>query len=187
MRLRDFQQNLDKKFQSNINKITNLVEEVAGHLETPTPKAALNFALELLKPYLRSIDLRTSRLSPTHVEVIVPNKKKNLNENEEVDEGILLSSAIYAAELLWKKKQPEGGSTLRMTSAQIEILKPRKTHLRLRTELSLIAREAIFAELAEKNESHQDFTVQIYDAEDQIVGQIFLKITLHYQPVLKWK
>lgn len=187
MRLQDFQQNLDKKFQSNINKITNLVEEVTGHLKTQTPKSALNFALDLLKPYLQALELRISRLSLSSIEIIVPAKSKNLNSNNEIDEGILLSSALYGIQLLWEKRKPEGPTEIRMTAAQIEILKPRRGNLRLRTELGEIAREAIFAELVQNSRSHQDFSVQIFDEHDQIVAQIFLKIEFQHQPVLKWK
>jgi hypothetical protein len=179
MRLRNFQQiqsHLQKKISKNINKkfnkITGLVEEVTEQLDLRQPKTVLNFALDMIKPYLQTLGLRISKLSEEQIEVVLPEKFKYMDINQELDEGAVCSAAVFSFRQLWNRNSPKGHFEIHIQKIHFERFRDLHSDLLLRLELGKLNREAIFADLSDTKRASTDMIVHIYDREEQLVGQV---------------
>ena len=99
MRLRDFQLDINKK----IKMLSQLFGEVSDSVQSPRMRAFLTSALEFLRPHHVALGLRVSRLSTTHVEVVIPGGKRNLSDRGEIDPGILTTAATLGLQLLLRR------------------------------------------------------------------------------------
>jgi hypothetical protein len=194
MRLRNFQQiqsRLQKKFGKNLNKkfnkITGLMEEVTEQIDLRQPKTVLNFALDMIKPYLQTLGLRISKLSEEQIEVVLPEKFKYMDVNQELDEGAVCSAAVFAFRQLWLRNSPKGHFEIHIQKIQFERFRDLASDLFLRLELGTLNREAIFADLSDRKKAQTDMIVHIYDQKEQLVGQVNILAELNLVEAIEWK
>jgi len=194
MRLRNiqrFQSRIQKKIgqniHRNIDRFTDIVEEVSEAIDAKSPKSVLNFALDALKPYLKALGLRISRLSEEKIEVILPEKYHTTGTDEQPDEGAICSAASFAFRQLWRRNAPKGKFSISIQKLNFEKIRNMKGDLSFRFELPKLSREAIFADLADKEQSDSEFVIHIYNGDEQIVGEIHIQAHLHLNKSLEWK
>lgn len=179
-------QNINK----NILRLTDLVEEVSEAIDAKSPKTVLNFALDVIKPYLQALGLRVSRISEENIEVILPAKFQSTSQDQQLDEGAICSAGIFAFKQLWKKNSPKGKFSI---SIQKIIFEKIRTHqfehgdLSLRFELPKLTRETIFADLSDRENNQSQFLILVYNQSEHIVAEIHLVADLHLNKSLEWK
>jgi len=166
---------------------------VSGALEGVVPpeilhkgRRGLNFALDLFQPHVQSLGLRVPKLSRSQVEVVVPDKERNLDTRGFIQEGAVMTAALEACRFIWDQNRPEGSFHLEFTHFQMEILKPFRGELRLRVELPELVREASYTELETSQKSQHELQVQIFDQSEILLAQIRVGVRLSLVPSLEW-
>ena len=85
--------------------------DFAGFIEPWAPQASreiLSTVLDFFRPLALGLGLRISKLKDTQLEMILPARKKNRNENEQMDESALLAAALRGTKILWLRNAPLG-------------------------------------------------------------------------------
>lgn len=180
MRVRDFQQDFNKIAEQ-------IVGQIAEQISSPHAKRVLNSALDLIRPHFLSLGLRVTRLGAHEIEVLIPKKKRNLDERGDFIPGILMSSATEAYRLLWTRNAPPGEFQIIIDGVQYQALKNPKGVVRVRMELSELSREARLAELSKNKSSEHEGVLRLHDEEDQICAEINIKSRLLLKEMLEWK
>jgi acyl-coenzyme A thioesterase PaaI-like protein len=164
----------------------NIAENLSQDLWRKT-KQGLNFALDYVRPFFKSLGLRIAKLRSTQIEIIIPTKPKNWKSNGRIHEGVLLSTMIEAIEILWHRNRPEGNFNLQIQKAQIEFYKTLNSDIRFRMEMTEIERESVFAELNKTQESEQELIGKFYNQDEILVAEGQLKIKLTSPLEIEWK
>jgi hypothetical protein len=191
MRLRDFQRDFNKNFSKNLNKVTDLMGDLATdvveQVNSPKAKAALNSALDVLRPHFLSLGARISILSSSQVELTLPRKKRNLDEHNQILPEVQISAAVEAYRMLWRRNASEGEFQIVIKDIQAKLLKFSKSNLKIRGELSDITRESKWAELARYKRSTHEMTLHLFDEQDQICTEIDIQSEIYLKEMLEWK
>lgn len=161
--------------------------DVAEQVNSPAAKRALNSALDLIKPHFISLGARISILSTSQVELKIPRKARNLDEHGQILPGVQVSAAVEAYRLLWKRNAPNGHFQIVIKSVQAKFLKFTKDDLKVRGELSDLAREARWAELAKHKQSQHQMTLHFFDEQGQICSEVEIESELYLKEMLEWK
>lgn len=179
--------NFNKITKGDLKPIRRVLEDVADGLKSPRVRRAFNSALDYLRPYVQSLGLRITSLNRTRVEILLPAKARNLNEQNQILEGAVISAASHAYRLLWGENKLEGDFQIQITAISLQKQKALLKDLRLRWELTELQREAIFAELISDKKSYQDAVISVYDRDDLLVAQVELKAEISLTEMLEWK
>lgn len=161
--------------------------DLTALLEEISPKAshvALSYAMDLLRPFSAGMGFRITRLSDVQVELLIPARTRNRNENGELHEGAILAGVFEGMRLLWERHAPLGDFKIRVQKTQIEMFKHPEEDVRVRLELSESLRESVLAELRKKRLAHAEMRAQVYDPNDQAVAEIHFHLELAHVPVL---
>lgn len=161
--------------------------DLAAMLEEVSPRtsrAALSVALDLVRPFSAGMGFRISRMSNEQIEMVIPDRTRNQNENGMIHEAASMAAAIEAVKLLWLRHAPIGEVEMKIKSTSMEIFKDAKGELRVRLEIPEAARELILATVRQEKKATQDLHVQLLDTGDAAVAAIEVKLELHYNPSL---
>lgn len=192
----ELEQNLRQQLESAKKGIKSELEDrgirlsatdLAALLEEVSPKAshaALSYALDIVRPFSAGMGLRISRLSDSQVEMIIPARTRNLNENKFVHEGAITTAAIEAAKLLWLRHAPMGNFEIMASHCDIEFFKNQKGECRVRMELPETIREVVLAEIRDHREAQADVELKVFDGNDQTVGEVRLHLKFKHTPAL---
>lgn len=164
--------------------------DLAAALEGLSPKAshaALSYAADLLRPFAAGMGLRISRLSDLQIEVILPARTRNMDDQKKIHEAAILAAAIEATRTLWNRHAPLGDFSLSVARAELEVLKPVRSDLRLRLEISESLRESTLAEMRRHRKSTSDVLVQAFDEKDSLMAEINLHLEMKHIPSLASK
>lgn len=193
----ELEQNLRSQLQTAKDGLKTQLEErgirmsaadLAALLEEVSPKvshAALSYALDVVRPFSAGMGLRVSRLSDTHVEMIIPTRTRNLNEQGYLHEGALSTAAIEAAKLLWMRHAPMGNFTIQVTKLEIELFRELSEEGRLRLEVPESTKEVVLSEIRDRRESEADADVRIADGNEQTVAEVRMRLKFKHTPLLR--
>jgi len=164
------------------------LQDVSQFVEEYSPRGAawvLNFALDLFRPFSGGMGLRVARISDSQIEIVLPTRRHNLNSEGRIHEGALVTAAVEAAALLWKRHWNQGEVRFHLIEEQMQIHKADfQGNCRIRMELSETQRESVLGQLRFSNQSETHAIIFIYDDKDQLVGEIALKIKFVLIPAL---
>lgn len=189
-----FQKNVGKKLSKNLKKMTGsayelaetLAEELVSHLQGKQPRHILNFALDFIRPYIQTLGLRVSKLTPEKVEIVIPSKALHQDANQNLDEGALVSAALFAFKTLWRKNAPKGHFKIEVKKFEYEKIRDPQAPVRIRIEMSALARETLFAELSENKSAVQELTANILDTDQQILAKVHIQAELGLLKAINW-
>lgn len=192
----ELEQNLRQQLQNAKEGLKSQLEDrgirlsaadLAALLEEVSPKAshaALSYALDMVRPFSAGMGLRISRLSDTQVEMIMPARTRNMNEQNQLHEGAMTAAAVEAAKLLWMRHAPMGNFEITVSRMQCEFFKIQTDEVRLRMELPESTRETVLAELRDRRESKAEAELMIFDDHDQAVAEVHLHLVFKHTPAL---
>lgn len=192
----ELEQNLRSQLQTAKDGLKTQLEErgirmsaadLAALLEEVSPKvshAALSYALDVVRPFSAGMGLRVSRLSDTHVEMIIPTRTRNLNEQGFLHEGALSTAAIEAAKLLWMRHAPMGNFTIQVAKLEIELFRELSEEGRLRLEVPESTKEVVLSEIRDRRESEAEADVRIADGNEQTVAEVRMRLKFKHTPAL---
>ncbi len=164
-----------------------LASEVVEQIGSPKTKAALNSALDILRPHFLSLGARVSVLSSSQVELILPRKIRNLDEHGQILAEVQISAAVEAYRMLWRRNAPQGQFQILIKNVHAQFLKFTQSDLKIRGELSEITREARWSELAKNKHSRHEMTFHFYDDQNQICSEVEIHSELFLKEMLEWK
>jgi hypothetical protein len=162
--------------------------DVAEFVEKWTPKAsqeALSYVLDVTKPFLMGLGFRISKLSQTQIEIVIPHRRKSLNDAGEIHEGILLSAGVEAVRWLWTKQSMLGQFHLDVLDIRWNKMKKTQTLQKVRYEVDADQREVVLSNLRLNSQEDVDAYLHFYDENDQLTSELQMKVRLHHQPTLE--
>jgi hypothetical protein len=170
MRLRDFQQDFNRNFKKIAGLMGELADDLTGSLDQAQMRRLLNSALDWVRPYHLSIGFRVRKLSRSQVEAVIPDRTHNLNSQNELEEGVVVSVAQQMAKLLIARWEvPVEWEVVAMTFGKLH---PLKSTLIARLQWEDLAREALRAELVAEATAEQEFFIHLYDLQDMRVADV---------------
>mgnify|MGYP001308271281 CR=1 FL=1 len=191
MRLRNFQPDINKNLRLGVDQLTLFLSDFVATVQNPRTKRLLASALELVRPQHLALGIRVSRLSTTHVEVVVPNRRKNQTLAGELDPGVLVTASLLGADLLLSRMdQPH---VLSPECQRVEWQKFRSLkgaplrELRGRLEITKLNQETLKLEIRKRGESHLELMMNFYDGEEQRVAECQMSFICREQNQLNWK
>ena len=202
MILRDFQQNfqqIERDFQRLKSDVTDsMVTWMEGAIEQLPSRwssqpgfrrwqPALERIVDQLRPSVRALRLRVTRLGLSQIEMILPAHRWVLDENRRIEEGVLASTAAQGFRLLWKRNTPPKTLNIAIEEFRVEISRPPISDLHVRAELNDLQRETILADLLNQKHAVHEMTFQFFDREEQVVATAVVKGRLVWVQSLGWK
>lgn len=162
--------------------------DLAALLEEYSPQAsnaALSYALDILRPFSSGMGLRVSKLADTHIEVIVPNRTRNMNEYKVLHEGALQTAAIESAKILWMRHAPMGIFIAELEKMEAEHLGTSEEEVRMRLEITDEQRESVLEQIRETRESKTECEVTCFDNYDQVLAKFKMTLKFKHTPSLE--
>jgi hypothetical protein len=184
-----FGKNLRKNLEMKLHErgISLRSTDLAALIEARAPKssrAALGFALDLIRPFTAGMGLRISRLSDQNIEMILPVRKRNEAAPGRIHEGAMLTAALEAARLLWLRHAPHGEFSVQLKEATLQILQDYEGDLILRMELQEMQRETVLMQLRRHQQATPGTSVNIFDSKKKAIGKIEMTLHLVHIPML---
>lgn len=162
--------------------------DLAALLEDVAPAAsrgALNAALEFLRPFTAGLGFRVARLADTQVEIVIPERPRNLSDDGRVHEGVCVSAGLEAARLLWERHAPLGRFETEVKSLSFEQHRRGQGDLRVRLEVTETARENLLSQLRREREALSEMSLRFIDEGGQAVADMNLALKLKHTPSLE--
>lgn len=193
----ELEQSLRKGFETKRDQLKKELEsrglrlsaaDLAALVEDVAPVAsrgALNAALDFLRPFTAGLGFRISRLSDTQIEIVVPVRSRNLNDDGRLHEGVALSAGIEAAKLLWERHAPLGVFETEVRSLSFEQHRRGQGDLRVRLEISETSRENLLSRLRQSREALSEMSLRFVDDGEQTVADMNLCLRLKHIPSLE--
>ncbi len=187
--LREQVGNLKDQFKSQLEErgIRLSAADFAAMLEEISPKAshaALGYALDMTRPFTSGMGLRISQLSDEHIEMILPARTRNLNDEKEMHEGAILAASVEAVKILWMRHAPVGDFKIKIQKMSFESVKHVNQDSRIRVELSESVRENSLAALRVHRQTQLSMNVQIQDEQEQTIASVQIEVDLQHTPSL---
>lgn len=195
MRLRDFHQDINKKFEilkemDRAQLFRGLVQDISQWVETmqtPWAKHLLSSALEFVRPHHLALGLRFSRLSTTHVEVVVPKQVGFTSERDVADPGVYTTAAALGAQLLMRRLDLSDLGPLHLKDLHLQILGLESGEVRGRMEFTKLAQEALRVELKKKGFAQLDLMMSFFDESEKRIADVTLNYGCQSADQLGWK
>jgi acyl-coenzyme A thioesterase PaaI-like protein len=184
---------LRKNFERNLKKtltdrgLSLRPTDLAALVEGVAPKStrvALSFALDLLRPFSAGMGFRVTRLSDRHVELVIPGRRRNQDEEGRIHEGALFTGAIEAARLLWLRHAPLGDFKVHLEDCVFHILQDYAGDLRVRMELPEMQVEKVLSQIRSRQVASTEVTLSFFDDKEKNVAEANLSLQLKHTPGL---
>lgn len=162
--------------------------DFASFVENWAPKTsrdALSYVLNFIRPVVLGMGFRISRLSDEKIEIVIPPRSKNKNEEGSVHESILIAAAVEGAKTLWLRHAPLGDFHIRVDEINLKNLKLSTAEIRLRLEAPEILRQSVLGQLRVMNRARIENHIQFFEQGDQLVAEVTLHLTVSTTSLLQ--
>lgn len=167
--------------------LSELFGDVTETVQSPWAKAFLTSALEFFRPHHLALGLRISRLSTTHVEVLVPGNKRSLTDKLELDPGVLTTAAVLGMQLLLRRIDQPDFESFRIAEAHLLRWDDLAGELRGRLEFDKLSQEAFRAELRKTGFSELALEMNFFDEFEKRVASCSLVLLCRSSDQIPWK
>ncbi len=175
MRFIKIQRDIENHFKKNIQRAGETAEKVVNdfalHLNEGKAKTFLNSALDVLRPHFVSLGARVSILSQTKIEVLLPLKSRNIDEQGRVIPGVQTSLAIECFKMLWSRKSPLGVLSIRIKEVKSQFFRETSSDLIFRSSLSETHRELVWSLLHQDKKADVELGVLAFDLDGQTISE----------------
>lgn len=180
-----FRKNIEKNLQAK--GLSLRPTDLAALVEGVAPKStrtALSYALDLFRPFSAGMGFRVARLSDRHVELIVPRRMRNEDDEGRIYEGALFTAALEASRLLWLRHAPLGGFKVHLKESAFRILQDYMGDVRVGMELTEMQVETVLADLRRSQTAVTEVSLHFYDQKEKSVAEAYLTLQLIHTPEL---
>lgn len=161
--------------------------DLAALVEGVVPKSSrtvLSYALDFLRPFSAGMGFRITRLSDRHVELVVPARKRNQDEEGRIHEGALLTGALEAARLLWLRHAPLGDFKAHLQEVSFRVVQDYYGDIRVRMELPEMQCEKVLAQIRSHQQAQTDVVLHFFDEKEKSVAEATMTLQLKHTPGL---
>lgn len=161
--------------------------DLAAFVEGVVPKSsrvALSYALDFLRPFSAGMGFRITRLSDRHVELVIPARKRNQDDEGRIHEGALLTGALEAARLLWLRHAPLGDFKVHLQQSTFQVLQDYAGDIRVRMELPEVQCEDVLAQIRSHQQAQTDVVLHFFDEKEKSVAEVTMTLQLKHTPGL---
>jgi acyl-coenzyme A thioesterase PaaI-like protein len=161
--------------------------DLAAFVEGVVPKSsrtALSYALDFLRPFSAGMGFRIARLSDRHIELVVPARKRNQDEDGRIHEGALLTGALEAARLLWLRHAPLGDFKVHLLDTTFHVVQDYFGDVSIRMELPEMQCENVLAQIRSRQEAKTDVVLHFFDEKEKSVAEATMTLQLKHIPGL---
>lgn len=180
-------QNLKVFFE--VKGIRPHIVDFMSYVEKWSPQAsreALSYFLDFFRPSTLGMGLRVSKLNDTQIEMVLPKRPKNVDEEGNWLDSCIVTAAVESFKILWLRHAPIGEFHFHIDKLSYEKRKDDEGDtLRVRYELSAEAREAALTELRSQTVTNVETQLFIFDDKDAIVSEV--KIVARLKSALQLK
>lgn len=153
--------------------------DFAGFIEHWAPRTsrdALSYVLNFMRPVVLGMGFRISRLTDEKVEVIIPFRSKNKNEEGALHESVLLAAGIEGAKTLWLRHAPLGEFHFQIEEFSFKNIKNSAREVRMRLEAPETLRQSVLGQLRVVNRASIENHIQFFEDGDQLVAELQLRL-----------
>lgn len=167
--------------------------DFATYIEPWAPQVSreiLSAILDFFRPLALGLGLRITKLKDTQLEMILPARKKNRNENEQIDEAALLAAALRGAKILWLRNAPLGQFKQTVKNLHLRSIDNPEEGMSLnakyflRLELKEAQRELVLSQVRIQGVAPSEILVQVYNENEQLKYEIQITLELASTPQL---
>ncbi len=161
--------------------------DLAALVEGVAPKssrAALSYALDFMRPFSAGMGFRVTRLSDRYIELVIPARKRNQDEEGRIHEGALMTGALEAARLLWLRHAPLGDFKVHLVKSVFNIFQDYMGDIRVRIELPEIQCEVVLAQVRKNQQAQAEVVLHFYDEKEKSVAEATMTLQLKHTPGL---
>ncbi|MBL7543112.1 MAG: hypothetical protein JNL11_04810 [Bdellovibrionaceae bacterium] len=167
-------QNLKVFFE--VKGIRPHIVDFMSYVEKWTPQAsreALSYFLDFFRPATLGMGLRVSKLNDTQIEVVLPKRPKNLDEDGQWLDSAMITASVESVKILWLRHAPIGDFQFQIDKLSYEKRKDDQSdNVRVRYELSAETRESALADLRSQSLSNVETQLFIFDDKESIVAEV---------------
>lgn len=159
-------------------RLKNLALDLTEQLDNSRLKNWSRAVLDWIYPPLVGAGVRIRFLDSEKIEISLPNRDRNCNENGQLDEGLICTTAAYAFKLLWRQALSSQEVRIQLSSLSMQVLSDLQGSVGIRMALPEALRESAFAELAQSGRSRLELTAELFNQDQQLLGQVQLNFEL---------
>lgn len=165
----------DRGIKRSLPDLLMLIEEISP----PASNAALSYALDALKPFDAGLGLRIARLTDQQIEMVIPRKSRNLNEDQIIHEAVIMGAAIEAVKSLWDRHCPtEIKMKIRFNKIEIKLNELTPSEFRVRYEVPESIRERALADLRSGGPVRVEGSLLAFDENEKCVAEVSLQFEI---------
>jgi acyl-coenzyme A thioesterase PaaI-like protein len=127
---------------------------------------------------------RVTRLSDRHIEMVIPARKRNQDEDGRIHEGALFTGALEAARLLWLRHAPLGDFKVHMKDCIFHVLQDYTGDVRVRMELPEMQVQTVMAQIRSRQWTLTEMSLHFYDDKEKSVAEATMTLHLKHTPSL---
>lgn len=154
-------------------------------------REALSYFLDFFRASTIGMGLRIATINDTQIEVVLPNRPRNLDEDGYFLESALVTAGIESFKLLWLRHAPIGDFHFKIQKINFEktsaALNEKKfKNYRARFEIQVEQREAVLNELRTEQKTLVEHKVLFFDENEALAGEMFLQSWISVTPALEF-
>lgn len=175
LQLKELAQTLGSGLQSQVQEWINNPQKVAALIEEKSPRLSrelLSVASNITDPFVVGMGLQISKLEEDLVEVVLPQRWKNLADGGEYHKGALCTLAEFTSKLYWNRHLNALAARGKVRRLEANFLQQGKGNLVAKYSLSSAEREAFLFRLRTEQEPVIDALVKIYDSQEKLVAEV---------------
>lgn len=167
-------QNLKVFFE--VKGIRPHIVDFMSYVEKWTPQAsreALSYFLDFFRSSTLGMGLRVSKLNDTQIEVVLPKRARNLDEDGGWLDSSVITAAVESFKILWLRHAPIGEFHFYIEKLVYEKRRSETSDtLRVRYELSSESREGALTELRAHGVTRIETSLFVFDEKETIISEV---------------
>ena len=153
-------------------------------------REALSYFLEFFRPATIGMGLRIAKINDTQIELIIPDRHKNKDEEGYFLDSALTTSGVESFKLLWLRHAPIGEFHFKIQKMTFEKMgnafnEKKINTVRVRFELPAEFREGALAQLRSEQKTVVDHKISFFDENDSLFAEMSLQSWISVTPILE--
>ncbi len=153
-------------------------------------REALSYFLDFFRSSTLGMGLRVAKINNTQIEMILPDRSRNLDEEGYFLESALMTAGIESFKLLWLRHAPIGNFQFKIQKIHFEkvssVLNEKKfKSYRARFEIQSEQREMVLAQLRADQKALVEHKILYFDEKEALAAEMTLNSWISIVPVLE--
>lgn len=153
-------------------------------------REALSYFLDFFRASTIGMGLRIAKINDTQIEVVLPDRTRNLDEEGYFLESALITAGIESFKLLWLRHAPIGDFHFKIQKVQFEKVsvafnEKKFKNFRARFEIQAEQREIVLNQLRSDHKAMVEHKILFFDESDALAAEMTLSSWISIVPALE--